>query len=274
MRKENYETLNYYGRKIYKKIKKNQKFEKEIVEALKNNEFKLYIQPKYKTQTKEICGGEILIRWNKNNKIIYPDKFINKLEKSRLIHKLDFYVLEKICYKLQEWDKKKYKKMKISVNQSQKNLLNFYYINIIKKIINKYKFNKKLLEIELTESIFIKDREKVKKLEKELHDLNVLVSIDDFGTGYSSYYLLSEIQIDILKLDKKLFDNLENKKAQIIVEAIVNLAKKLNIETVAEGIEKKEQYEIVKELDCEEIQGYYFSKAIPLEEFEKLIQIN
>lgn len=149
-------------------------------------------------------------------------------------------------------------------------MLNILYINKIKNIINKYKFNKQLLEIELTESIFIKNKNKVKKLEKELHKLNVKISIDDFGTGYSSYYLLSEIQIDILKLDKKLFDNLENKKAQIIVEAIINLAKKLNIETVAEGIEKEEQYKLVKKLNCDEIQGYYFSKAMPLEEFEKI----
>lgn len=262
----------YKGNKIYKKIEKNKKFKLEIYKALKNNEFKLYVQPKYKTKTKEICGGEILIRWNKNNQIIFPDKFIFKLEKSRLIHKLDLYVLKKICYKLQEWKKNKYKKIKISINQSQKNLLNYYYINLVKEIINKYKFDKKLLEIELTESIFIKNKNKVKKLEEELHKLNVQVSIDDFGTGYSSYYLLSEINIDILKLDKKLIDNLENKKAKIIVEAIINLAKKLNMKTVAEGIETEEQYELVKELNCDEIQGYYFSKAIPIEEFEKLIK--
>ena len=102
-----------------------------------------------------------------------------------------------------------------------------------------------------------------------MHKLNVQVSIDDFGTGYSSYYLLSEIQIDVIKLDKKLFDNLENKKAKIIVEAIVNLAKKLKIKIVAEGIETEEQYQFAKQLQCDEIQGYYFSKAISLEEFEE-----
>ena len=102
-----------------------------------------------------------------------------------------------------------------------------------------------------------------------MHKLNVQVSIDDFGTGYSSYYLLSEIQIDVIKLDKKLFENLENEKAKIIVEAIVNLAKKLKIKIVAEGIETEEQYQFAKQLQCDEIQGYYFSKAISLEEFEE-----
>ncbi len=261
---------NYFGKKIYKKINKIQNYKLEITKAIKENKFKLYIQPKYNTQTKEMSGGEILIRWNKNNEIIYPNKFINNLEKNRIIYKIDLFVLNKICKKLEEWNKNnKLNKIKISINQSQKNLLNKSYLNLINKIINKYNFEKKYLEIELTESIFIKDRNKVKELEKELHKLGVQVSIDDFGTGYSSYYLLSEIQIDVIKLDKKLFDNLENEKAKIIVEAIVNLAKKLEIEIVAEGIETEEQYQFAKKLNCDEIQGYYFSKAIPLEDFEK-----
>lgn len=261
---------NFWGRRTYKKILKNSKFKKEIINALKNNEFKLYIQPKYETKTEKICGGEVLIRWIKNNKIIYPNKFINNLEKSRLIYKLDLFVLRKICYKLQKWNNNS---IKISINQSQKNLLNYYYLEEIKKIINNYEFNKNMLEIELTETIFIKNKNKVKELEKQLHELNVLLSIDDFGTGYSSYYLLSEIQIDILKLDKKLFEKLNNKKAKIIVSAIINLAKELNLKTVAEGIETKEQYEFVKKMNCDEIQGYYFSEPISIEEFEKLIKV-
>ena len=268
IRKEN--KKRYLGKKIYKKINKIQKYKSQVTQAIKQNKFKLYIQPKYDTQTKEIRGGEILIRWNKNNKIIFPNKFINNLEKNRIIYKIDLFVLKTICKKLEEWNKKnKLKNIKISINQSQKNLTNRSYFNLINKIINKYKFDKRNLEIELTESIFIKDREKVKNLEKELHKLNIRVSIDDFGTGYSSYYLLSEIQIDVIKLDKKLFDNLENEKAKIIVEAIVNLAKKLKIKIVAEGIETEEQYQFAKQLQCDEIQGYYFSKAISLEEFEE-----
>lgn len=271
MKIKNNKNKYYFSKKVYIKIKENKKVKEEILLALKREEFKLYIQPKYKTKTKKISGGEILIRWNKNNKLIYPDQFINKLEKRGLIYLIDIYVLKMICKKLEEWNNKKYQKIKISINQSQKNLLNYFYINKIKTILNKYNFNKQFLEIELTESIFIKNKSKVKKLEHELHSKDLLISIDDFGTGYSSYYLLSEIKIDILKLDKKLFDNLKNEKALIIVEAIINLAKKLNIKTVAEGIETKEQYEIIKKLNCDEIQGYYFSKPMPIEEFEKKI---
>jgi EAL domain-containing protein (putative c-di-GMP-specific phosphodiesterase class I) len=260
--------INKYKNNIYNKIKQKNKFIKEIENAFKNNEFKIYIQPRYNTQTEEIVGGELLVRWYKNNKIIYPNKFINKMEKYNLIKKLDLYVLNEICKKMEEWQNNK---IKISINQSQKNLLNKNYIYEIRKIINKYNFNKSLLEIELTENIFIENKEVVKKLEKELHNINVQMAIDDFGTGYSSYNLLSEIKIDVLKLDKKLFNNLENERTKIIINAIIKMTKELKIESVAEGIEKKEQLEYLKKIKCDEIQGYYFSKPIPLEEFEKKI---
>jgi EAL domain-containing protein (putative c-di-GMP-specific phosphodiesterase class I) len=260
--------INKYKNNIYNKIKQKNKFIKEIENAFKNNEFKIYIQPRYNTQTEEIVGGELLVRWYKNNKIIYPNKFINKMEKYNLIKKLDLYVLNEICKKMEEWQNNK---IKISINQSQKNLLNKNYIYEIRKIINKYNFNKSLLEIELTENIFIENKEVVKKLEKELHNINVQMAIDDFGTGYSSYNLLSEIKIDVLKLDKKLFNNLENDRTKIIINAIIKMTKELKIESVAEGIEKKEQLEYLKKIKCDEIQGYYFSKPIPLEEFEKKI---
>jgi EAL domain-containing protein (putative c-di-GMP-specific phosphodiesterase class I) len=260
--------IKKYKNNNYNKINKKQLFIKEINKAFKNNEFKIYIQPRYNTQTEKIAGGELLVRWYKNNKIIYPDEFINKMEKYNLIKKLDLYLLNEICKKMEEW---KNNKIKISINQSQKNLLNKNYIYEVKNIINKYNFNKSLLEIELTENIFIENKEKVKKLEKELHNINVKIAIDDFGTGYSSYNLLSEIKIDVLKLDKKLFNNLENNKTKIIINAIIKMAKELEIESVSEGIENKKQVEFLKKINCDEIQGYYFSKPMPLEKFEKEI---
>lgn len=264
-----YIKSNKYIKKINKKIKEKNKLKKEINYAIKNKEFKLYIQPRYNTVTEEICAGEVLVRWIKETgEIIYPNKFINILEENNLIEKLDLYILEETCKKIEYW---KNKKIKISLNQSKKNLINNKYINEIKKIINKFNFNKNILEIELTENIFIENKNKVKELEKELHKLNITIAIDDFGTGYSSYNLLSEINIDILKLDKKLFDNLENKKTQIIINTIIKMSKELNIKCVAEGIENIEQVKFLKQIKCEEIQGYYFSKPMPIEEFEKLI---
>lgn len=267
-----YNRIKKYRKKIYKKIKEKNKLKLEIEKAIQNKEFKLYIQPRYETITEQVTGGEILVRWVKENgDIIYPDQFIKELEENNLIKMLDIYILENTCKKIEEWKYKNYKELKISINQSQTNLLNEKYINEIKEIINKYKFNYNLLEIELTENIFIENKNKVKKLEEELHKINIKIAIDDFGSGYSSYNLLNEIKIDILKLDKKLFYNLENEKTKIIINAIIKMTKELNIDSIAEGIETKEQVAFLKEINCNEIQGYYFSKPKPIEEFEKEI---
>lgn len=262
-----YNKIKKHRINIYKKIKEKNVFKKEFKKGLKNKEFKIYIQPRYDTDTEKIIGGEVLVRWNKNNKIIYPNEFIKKLEENNLIKELDLYLLNETCKKLEEWNNKN--KIKISINQSQKNILNKNYINEIKEIINKYNFNHSLLEIELTENIFIENKEKVKLFERELHSLNIQIAIDDFGTGYSSYNLLNEIKIDVLKLDKKLFDNLENEKTKIIIKAIINMTKELEIKSVAEGIEKEYQVKFLKEIKCNEIQGYYFSKPKEICIFEK-----
>lgn len=262
-----YNKIKKYKKNIYKKINEKNKFKKEFERALKNNEFQLYIQPRYNTLTEKIVGGELLVRWHKNNNIIYPNEFIGKLEENNLIKKLDLYLLKKICQKLEEWNNKY--KIKISINQSPQNLLDKNYMSEIIKIINRYNFDHSLLEIEMTENIFIENKEKVKQFEKELHKLNVHIAIDDFGTGYSSYNLLNEIQVDILKLDKKLFSDLENNKTKIIINAIIEMTKKLNIESVAEGIEKRYQVEFLKKINCNEIQGYYFSKPKLIKDFEK-----
>lgn len=269
-----YSRIKKYRKRIYQKIKEKNKLKIEIKNAIENKEFKLYIQPRYETKTEQVAGGEILVRWVKENgDIIYPDEFIKKLEENNLIKMLDIYILENTCKKIEEWKYKNYRELKISINQSQKNLLNEKYIYEIKEIINKYKFNHNLLEIELTENVFIENKSRVKKLEDELHKINIKIAIDDFGSGYSSYNLLNEIKIDILKLDKKLFYNLENEKAKIIVNAIIKMTKELNIDSIAEGIETKEQVTFLREINCDEIQGYYFSKPKPIEEFEKEIFI-
>lgn len=265
------EEINYYNSKIEEKIIHKNQIEKEMENALINNEFKIYIQPRYDTMSEKIIGGEALIRWIKDGKIIMPDEFIPIFEENNFIKKIDLYVLNKICEKENEW---KNKKIKISINQSQKNLYDENYINNIKKILSKNKINNKLIEIELTETVFIKNIEKIKKLENELHKLELKIAMDDFGTGYSSYKLLEQINIDVLKLDKSFFKDFSETKTKIIIKQIINMAHELNIITVAEGIETKEQVEFLKQVKCNEIQGYYFSKPIPIEEFEKLIQEN
>lgn len=264
--------INYYNNKIKEEIKNKNEIEKQMQQALENNEFIIYIQPKYDTQTEKIIGGEALVRWKKDNILIYPDKFIPIFEENDFIKKLDLYLLEKVGILQRQWKNKNYNTVKIAVNQSKKNIYDSNYIQNIKDIIYQKNIPGELIEIELTENVFVKNIERIIELEKELHQLNITVAMDDFGVGYSTYELLKKINIDVLKLDKIFFkDIMENKKAKIIVKGIINMAKELNLITVAEGIETKEQVDFLKEIHCDEIQGYYFSKPIPIEEFEKLI---
>ena len=266
--------INYFDNKIKEELELKEEIESTMQRALENKEFVLYIQPKYNTQTEELVGGEVLIRWKKiNGELIFPDKFIPIFEKNGFIKKLDLYLLEQICIKQQEWKNKNYKLNKLSINQSKINLYDKNYIDNIKKIIYEYNAIPELLEFEMTENVFVEDMEKIIELEKKLHEMKISIAIDDFGVGYSTYEFLEKVQIDVLKLDKSFFKELfNNSKAEIVIKSIINMAKELNIITVAEGVEEKEQVNFLKQIKCDQIQGYYFSKPVPIEDFENLIK--
>ena len=251
--------------KIVKKI-----LEKDLEEGIKNNEFKIYMQPKFDVKTEQIVGAEALIRREKEGKLIMPNSFIPDYEKTSVITKLDMFVFESICIKIKEWKEKGYKVFPISVNESRKVLYNKNHIKELENIVKKYKVNPNLIELELTETAVVKDIQMAKQAEKDVHSLGFVVSMDDFGVGYSSFYMLKNINIDVLKIDKSFSDEvIKDKRGRIILESIIDMAKKLEIKTVAEGIETKEQVKYLKEIGCNIIQGYYFERPIPVEEFEE-----
>lgn len=249
-------------------LKKN--LEKDFEKALKNNEFKIFLQPKFDIKTEKIIGAEALIRRNKQGKIIMPDSFIPEYEKAGLITKLDIFVFETICKILKEWKEKGYKLLPIAINESSKDLYNKNHVNKLGQIVEKYKITPNLIELELTETAVVKDIKRAKQAEKDVHSLGFVVSMDDFGVGYSSFYMLKNINIDILKIDKSFSDEvMEDKRGRIILESIIDMSKKLEIKTVAEGIETKEQIEYLRKIGCDMVQGYYYDKPISIEEFEK-----
>lgn len=251
--------------KIIKKV-----LEKDFEEGVKNNEFKIFMQPKFDIKTEKIVGAEALIRREKEGKVIMPNSFIKEFEKTNLITRLDMFVFESICIKIKEWREKGYKLIPIAINESRKVLYNKNHINELEEIVKKYKINPNLIELELTETAVVKDIESAKEAEKQVHSLGFVVSMDDFGVGYSSFYMLKNINIDILKIDKSFSDEvIEDKRGRIILESIIDMAKKLEIKTVAEGIETKQQVEYLKQIGCDMVQGYYFEKPIPIDEFEK-----
>lgn len=244
--------------------------ESDFEEGIKNNEFKIYIQPKFDTRTEQIVGGEALIRRIRNNQIIMPKFFIPQYEENGIITRLDMFVFENICKKLKEWKENNYKLLSISINQSARDLYDKNYLNKLKQVIDKYGINPNLIELELTETVVIDNIENAKEAEKEVHSLGFIVSMDDFGVGYSSFSMLRKIEIDVLKIDKTFSDEvLKDERGKIIIESIIEMAKKLKIKTVAEGIETIEQVEYLKQIGCDIIQGYFFDKPLPIEQFEE-----
>lgn len=244
--------------------------QKDFQDGIENGEFRVYVQPKFDTKTHKVVGGEALIRRFKNNQMIMPKFFIPQYEEAGIITRLDMFVFESVCKKLKEWKEKGCKLIPIAINESAKDLYDKNYINKLKKIIDKYEVNPNLIELELTETVVVENIESAKEAERKVHDLGFVVSMDDFGVGYSSFSMLRKIHIDVLKIDKSFSDEvLSDERGKIIIESIIQMAKRLEIKTVAEGIETKEQVEYLRDIGCDMIQGYYFEKPLPIEEFEE-----
>lgn len=241
----------------------------DLLNSIKNNEFKIYLQPKFDTISEKIVGAEALVRKIINSNIVMPDKFVPAYEKNGIITILDMYVLEEICKLQKKWRELNLPLLPISINESRHHLKNKNHVQELQNIVNRYDADTKLIELEMTENTVIEDIMRAKKAAESVKKLGFIVSMDDFGTGYSSFNILKDIEIDILKIDKSFFNDLEkNKRARIIIEAIIKMCKKLKIKTVAEGIETKGQVNFLKKIKCDIIQGYYFSEPLEISDFE------
>ena len=245
----------------------------ELREAVNNNEFVLYYQPKIDIKTKEIIGMEALIRWQNPKKgLIFPDKFIPLAEDTGLIFPIGEWVLKEACRQNKEWIDKGYKPRKISVNISARQFQYYNFLDTVSNVLKETGLEPKYLGLEITESVAISDIEYTIDALRALKELGVSIIMDDFGTGYSSLNYLKEMSIDEIKIDRGFVSDMEiNEKNRAIASTIILLAKQFNILITAEGVELKEQLEILEGLGCDKAQGYYFSKPIPKEEFEKLL---
>lgn len=206
--------------------------------------------------------------------IFLHGKFIPVFEKNNFIIKLDEYVFEKVCKDIQEL-KNQIKKMPIiSVNVSKETLTEKNFLEKYSRILNKYKINGNEIELEITEGVAINKELDIKDILKKIKSKGFKISIDDFGTGYSSLNMLQIMPIDIIKIDKSFIDKINKfNNNQNLIEVIMMIAKKMNLKTVAEGVEFKEQVEYLKSVKCDLIQGYYYSKPIKLEEFIEYINM-
>ena len=222
-----------------------------------------------------MIGSEALVRWDSpTDGMILPNDFIPLFEKNDFIIKLDLYVFEKVCQTLKEWIDSGKEALPISVNLSRNHLRYNNFLKEYKYIQERYDIPSHLIEIELTETVVFENLELLKNVIDEIHEFGYLCSMDDFGSGYSSLNVLKEIPVDILKLDKVFFEYEDDKKAEYIIESVIDLANHLGMETIAEGVETIPQVELLKALKCDIVQGYVFSKPLPISSFEELLENN
>lgn len=269
---EEKDSVAYYSDQMVNDMRKVDKIESEMEAALFNNEFQMYIQPKWDIKEDKLYGGEALVRWIKEDgSMIYPSEFVPVFEKNGFVEQLDIHMLEMACQLIRDQLNAGNPIYPISVNQSRMLLHNPAYIGRISEILKKYDIPKGYIELEITETVFFTDRDKMISILNELKAKEILLSMDDFGSGYSSLNMLKDFPFDVLKIDKEFFsESITSESSTWILRKIIEMAEGLGIRVICEGVETKEQVEMLQQIGCRYVQGYYYSKPIPAKEFVKL----
>lgn len=260
-----------FNKQMYEDVLWEHKVAENMQRALDNEEFKVYIQPKYNPMNDKLAGAEALVRWiSPEDGFINPGRFIPILEKTGFITRLDDYMISHVAKLQSQWLKEGKKIVPISVNVSRAHFAMENLAEHIQNLVDEYDVPHEYIEIELTESAFFDDKNALLTTVHKLQDYGFEVSMDDFGSGYSSLNSLKDLPLDVLKLDAEFFrgEDKEN-RGEIVVSEAITLARKLNMRIVAEGVEKKEQVEFLKSQGCDMIQGFFYSKPLPSNEYEE-----
>ncbi|MCR5774122.1 MAG: GGDEF domain-containing phosphodiesterase [Lachnospiraceae bacterium] len=250
-------------------------FEQEVIvgfsKALKEGQFRMYLQPLV-DQNGKAMGAEALIRWVRpNGDMVMPGKFIEILERADLIHELDMYIWECAVKQLDQWKGTSKEDLTISINMSAKDFFNIDVYDVLTKLIDKYQVSTDNLRLEITETALLDDPKSSDEIVRKLRERGFIVELDDFGKGYSSLSMLKNIHADILKIDMSLVREIEvAKRSKTIVRSIVNMAQALDMDIIVEGVETENQLNILSEMGCSNFQGFYFSKPIPTTDFESI----
>lgn len=264
----------FYDEIDYDTIVENKKLENGFEKALADKKFEVWYQPKFNSHTGKIVGSEALIRWRADDgSLISPGRFIPLFKKNGNIIRLDEYVFREVCRQQKEWQKEGIQILPVSVNISRFSL---YYSNVVEKyerIINYYDVDHKYVQIEITESAIIENTVIVELIQK-FHDAGFDILLDDFGSGYSSLASLNQMPFDTIKLDKSLVDYVGNENGEKLLKFIVQLVQSLGMKITAEGVEYKEQLDFLENLNCDDIQGFYFSKPLMLADFSAKLTEN
>lgn len=246
----------------------------EIDRAFDNNEFCFYLQPKCNVATGAIVGAEALVRWNHPKYgVVSPGRFVPMLEQAGQISRLDVFVWRSVVRMLARWEREGRNLVPISVNVSMVDIDQMDVADTLTGLLNEYDVDARLLQAEITESAVARNLSKVESTIRKLHADNIAVLMDDFGSAYSSLNMLKDINVDVIKLDMKFIDLNEDNasKGLKIVESVVNMARKLRLLVIAEGVQTKQQVDQLLSVGCRYIQGYYFHEPLPVGRMEKLL---
>ncbi len=267
-------TAVMFDQNMMEALRKDVRLTSDLPRALENEEIMVFYQPKIECGSTSIVGGEALVRWVKpDGTMIYPDEFIPVFEKNGSIVEVDYYVYEQVFKYISDRLMNKKAIVPISLNVSRVHLMDNGFMNHIIMLFDKYQVPPEFIEFELTESIYIKNMKQALEFVNKIKKLGVRVSMDDFGSGYSSMNLINDLPIDVLKIDRDFMRHDElSPSDEIIVSSIINMAKKLRLKVLCEGVETKEQSEFLSRVGCDIIQGYLYSKPIPQEEFSRFIE--
>ncbi|MEH6496621.1 MAG: GGDEF domain-containing phosphodiesterase, partial [Pseudomonas marincola] len=268
--------IHFYSKSIHETVHRKMELERDLRGALERDEFILHYQPQMDCADNKIIGVEALIRWQHPTKgLIGPIEFIPLTEETGLINDIGIWVLETVCSHLNTWNKQGTATkgmLTVAINLSAVQLGSYDFVYRVKELLKEYDIEAEQLEFEITESVIIKSTDLNRQILTDLSDLGIKLALDDFGTGYSSLSQLHQYPFKILKIDKSFLKSIsENDNDTTFLKAINALAKTLNILTVVEGVETSIQKGWCQELEFDRMQGYFFAKPMPAEEFQALL---
>ena len=266
-------TYKVYTDEIKEKELQKKQLSDQIEHAYRNHEFIVYYQPKYDSITRKLAGAEALVRWRRaDGQMVSPGLFVPLAEESGFVCKLDEYVFREVCLAQKRWMDKGLDIVPVSVNLSRRHLDNPEFINEYKAILDESGVPIEYIQLEITESAMFEKKDDFVQIMERLHDLGFMILMDDFGTGYSSLMMLKSIPIDVMKLDKSFVDDYDDERGERIIRCVMRMAQDLSIAITAEGVETEAQYRFLTSVGCDTIQGYYFARPMPEEEYELRMQ--
>jgi len=269
-KKPPYPSCVFYDESVQDKLRFETELLNSFSSSLENRHFEIWLQPKVNIRTSIVTGAEALVRWRHPELgFLSPGVFLPVLEQSKRIVQLDLWVFEEVCRLLFRWDKEGREIIPVAVNLSRAHLSNENFLNDYLNILNNYKINPHWIELELTESLFIENEERLSHVFASIRSHGLRCSIDDFGTGYSSLSLLKNAHVDTVKLDRSFFSSPElSDQSKAVIHSITQLASALDLTTVAEGVEHSSTIDFLLSTDCTTVQGYLYSKPLSVPEFE------